>query len=204
MKKILIALCCAFVLFVLGLLLDNPLIASCCVVPLIVVALTFMKQPQKKGGTNIPPLKHEAPLPKQKKQLHHTFISGVQYYDADKLIRDIDFDEFGTNSDYFMSRKELIEEDNHEKIWLYDPVDLDAIIEAEPTNEHDSNALKIIAMYEEKQYFLGYVPKEKQEDVKGAERYYVTVNGGQYKQLTDDDELIKDTSKHSFNFEWIK
>lgn len=198
MKKIIIAIVCSVALFVLGLIADSPLIATLFVIPLMWLAYTFIKKPQKKQEQSVPV------IVKPRKQLHHTFISGVSYYQADELISDIDFESEEITDDWNMTRKELIEDDNHDRIWKYEQISLDARIETEPTNEHDPNALKVIATYDDKEYMLGYVPKEKQSDVKEAERYFVTVNGGEFKQLNDDDELIKDSSDYSFNLEWIK
>lgn len=199
MKKILTSICATIVIFIVGLVADNPLIASLCVVPLILLAISYLRKPQPT------PTQTSAETPQNKrKTLHTTFVVGTQYYDAEQLISALDFNDFEETEEFKMSRKQLIEESNYDKIWQFEPYDLEAFIIPEPTNEHDPNALQVIAVYNGKEFKIGYVPKEKTQDVKDAEKFFLQIVGGNFKQLNDDDELIKGKSDYSFNLEYIK
>ena len=147
--------------------------------------------------------KEEAPKPKV--EYVSTYVVGIDYYDSSKLLKDLE-DELFENDDYSLSKKELLEEYmDGDKVYQYEPYILRFKIVPEPTNPHDPNALKVIVMYDNQDYFIGYVPKTKCKALlKSLENNIIpslTLVGGKYKQVYDD-EIDKDEDDYSYLLEY--
>lgn len=93
------------------------------------------------------------------------------------------------NDDYSLSKKQLLEDYEGEKVFALD-FDPKITLVPEPTNEYDANAIRV----EADGVLIGYVPKGKTKYVRelmdAGKLYFVDANieGGKYK-LADDGEL---------------
>ena len=61
-----------------------------------------------------------------------------------------------------------VEHRRDEAIRFADDADQTLLLEREPDNTHDANAIKVIGVSHSKHYFLGYVPKEVAEQIVGS------------------------------------
>lgn len=78
--------------------------------------------------------------------------------------------------------------DGDGRVYKYDFYDGSALLEPEPTNKYDSNAIKVIVDGEH----IGYIPSEKcnkvKELIKEPYTASVSVSGGPYKELNPDND----------------
>lgn len=116
-------------------------------------------------------------------------VAGVSHY-SDSIMKDIAYE----NDDYSLSVKELSETyDVGDRVFEYSFDDCNASLVPEPTNEHDSNAVRV----EVKGILIGYVKRGSCSHVKNLlkspdfDHVKVEIGGGKYKRLYEDDDKLK-------------
>lgn len=122
-------------------------------------------------------------------------IAGVQHYKKD-LIEILD-----ANDDYLMKKSEILGNyDEDDVIYEYDIYDGPAELVPEPENEHDRNAIAVMA----EGVKIGYVPAELCDEVRDLidtdHSYDVAIMGGPYKEVVSDDIGDLQIKKGSLNF----
>ena len=105
-------------------------------------------------------------------------------YDADAIVK-----EYGYNKEVFN----------------YQDVELTCYLEAEPLNRYDPNAIKVyVSVNGERFFFVGYVPQDKQEEIKKAmkdEIFKCIWQGTQYKAVMNNGELTCQNMQY-FDLTW--
>lgn len=122
-------------------------------------------------------------------------LSGVQYCKNDLV------DILDVNEDFLMKKSEILENyDEDDVIYEYDIFDGSAKLVPEPENEHDSNAIAVVA----EGIKIGYVPAELCSEVRDLiddeYSYDVAIMGGPYKKVVSDDSGNLQIEKGSLNF----
>lgn len=124
------------------------------------------------------------------------------------------------NVDYGMTKKQIDDSYIDDKIYEYEDVDCQIVLEPEPTNEHDPNAVKVMVAVPNstKWYHIGYVPREDtgiaKELIEKGEKLVGKYSGAKYKALVESssgDMVLARDSGWQFkayylreNPEWLK
>lgn len=152
---------------------------------------------------------HTEPVVKKQVQPDGTkkaIVDIVGSYYQQKSVKEmmkylIDIGAVFENHDYEWTKKDMSEFGIYEeKVWKYEPSDIDVNIVPDPDNEHDHNALKVMAGWKDHMWHIGYIPKNHIHEVKVAldsgVEFTLTVLGGKYKILATDDEEHNDIVKN--------
>ena len=129
------------------------------------------------------PVKAPAPAPVPQKKTEKHRVAGTSFHKDEIMEMAV------KNSDYALSKKELIDEDLiGEKIYEYDFDAEKAELIPEPTNEHDPKAIKVVVDGNH----IGYIKSgscahvHKLMDSDAIEKVDIIVRGGNYKYIADD------------------
>lgn len=130
-----------------------------------------------------------------------TYVAGLEHRinkkDIDNYLKEEAYNNFEETT-----AKEIREEDEYNfeyKLWQYEhSEDNTVLLEYEPTNEYDKNAIKII---HDELGFVGYIPKKHCTEVKNILENHSNINfelvflGGKYKYVDSYEDKIKTASK---------
>lgn len=100
-----------------------------------------------------------------------------------------------------LKEKELKEHLEYERIWEYNPFEIDLFLVHEPNNKYDSNAIAVYGDIEES-LKLGYIPKEDNESLLSIMNQHSlnaigVVKGGKYKDLDWDEKVITKSTNYN-------
>lgn len=119
-------------------------------------------------------------------------VAGISHY-VNAIIENLAYE----NDEYSLSNHELINaheyDDYYTRIFEYSFDDCSASLVPEPTNEHDSNAVRV----EVNGILIGYVKRGSCTHVKNLlnspdfDHVEVEIGGGNYKRLYEDDDELK-------------
>lgn len=138
-------------------------------------------------------------------------VFGTNYREKEikLLIKSLEnADEFQKTEEWSYSAKKADEEFITERIWKYEPLSINAMLEPEPTNEYDCNAIKVLAENPSGEHiFIGYIPKTENKElltiIHSINWAKVEIKGGKYKELSENDNgnPVWEQGSTNYNFE---
>lgn len=159
--------------------------------------------------------KKEAPVQQEKQEdsnkpkleWKETYIAGLEHYEFKKYIKALlDNDALLENDDYNLKKKDFIEDIvEGERVYQYDEYQCDFDLIRDEQNEHDKNAVKVVADYKGEKYMLGYVPKSLTKKVMRCHELHtipsLRIVGGKYKKHNGYD-IEKDETDYSLRLDY--
>ena len=134
---------------------------------------------------NLAPASQEVKAPKTKRE--HIRVAGTSF--RQKEIKSLG----EHNDDYDLTKRELREDFEGDRVYELD-FDVLAQLVPEPENEHDRNAVAVVA----DDVCIGYIPKKDSKRVRALittgkiKRVRADISGGKYKLVDSSGELMKD------------
>lgn len=115
---------------------------------------------------------------------------------------------FKKTDEWSYSAKKADEEFITDRVWKYEPLTINAILEPEPDNAYDHNAIKVLAENSDGEYIcIGYIPKTENKGllkiIHKIDWVKVEIKGGKYKKLSENDigNPIWEQDSTNYNFE---
>lgn len=136
-----------------------------------------------------------------------TYVAGLEYYDFKKYMHALKEDDaLIENDDYYLKKKDFIDEiAERERVYQYDEYQCDFDLIRDEQNEHDKNAVKVVADYKGEKYMLGYIPKSLTKKVMRCHELHaipsLRIVGGKYKKHNGYD-IEKDETDYSLRLDY--